>query len=162
MHWKVFKYLMLLGDKLKPRTLPHLNLVPSSWEAFDGFNTPAVHQLLGHFQTVNGMWYQRRRSDSGATFRIRGYGELNSDVVARWLDLEHRLAEYVETALINMIEPWEAPDTLNCNELWLETLSLKPNDSFELWFDGPYCRINHEMPVAYFKSGRFLNIEWST
>jgi len=153
---------MPLGNKLKPRTLPYPNLFPSSWEAFDGFNTPAYDKLLGHYQKVDGVWSQRRRSDNGVAFRIRGYGDLTNEVVARWFDLEQRLAEYVETALINMIEPWEEPDTLNCDELSLETLSLKPNNTFELWFDGPYCRINHETPVAYFRGGSLINIEWST
>lgn len=144
---------------MKIRKTPHPILVPSVPEAFDGFNVPADHPVLGHYQKLDRAWYQRRRSISGIVFQIRGYGDLTDEDVTAWFNLERTLSEYIDTALEEMPPPWEAPDEFNCDELVLETVRMR-GSKFELWFDGPYCRKNHETPIAYFSEGAFVEIEW--
>ena len=147
---------------MKHRILPHPNLVPSTWEQFDGYNARAHHPVLGDYQKIGMGWYQRRRSSSGVAFRIGGGGDVTEESCARWLDIEKSLDEFVAVALANITEPWEDPNSLDVNELALRDVKLRPNDQIYLIFDSPYCRINHEAPLASFRNGILQGVEWIT
>ena len=144
------------------RTLPHPKLVPSTWEQFDGYNTRAYHPILGDYQKIGMGWYQRRRSNSGITFRIGGNGDVSDESCARWVEIEKSLDELVAVAMANMTEPWEDSNSLDANELKLDDVKLRFNDQVDLIFDSPYCRIHHEAPLASFRNGVLQGVEWIT
>jgi hypothetical protein len=105
---------------VKSRTIPHKKLIPSYYQPYNGFNEIAFHEILGQFQKIDNAWCQRRISGSGLPFELRGHGNLTDEIVERWQMIEPELDEYVLIALNNMVEPWEAPDELLCDELVLK------------------------------------------
>jgi hypothetical protein len=149
---------------MKPRMQPHVS-VQNSYAEDDHIAINPVHQdqSFGLIRYRGKTWYQNRRCPNGLLFQLRFNGSVEYWQWVEWCIVEPRLDEFVSNVLHAPIPiPWENPDALDCDLLYLSDVAVYSQGSFELTFSGRYSSEYHEYLGAIFENYELKSVQWGS